>query len=188
MKEEHQLSPADSLIMTWFEAMGESTRGFVICCVAMLDDELRRLIQSKMPTDEDRRKAADDIFDPLKSGSLQSIHAKTQLAYAMGWIDDDTRNDVQQLARIRNIFAHERESPAFDDPRIQKLVMKLRMIRYVYEEADLKDLTRTDQFMMIGHVESEVSFDTKGKPFAHTLFLSSVHFILSSLEGGRNGS
>ena len=174
--------------MKWFEAMGESTRGFVICCVAMLDDELRRLIQSKMPTDEDRSKAAGDIFDPVKSGSLQSIHAKTQLAYAMGWIDDDMRHDVQQLARIRNIFAHERESPSFDDPRIQKMVMKLRMIRYVYDEADLKNLTRTDHFMMIGHVDSEVSFDTKGKPFAQTLFLSSVHLIVSSLEGASSGT
>lgn len=179
MSKENELSEADEIMLSWFEAMGESPRGFVVCCVAMIDDELGRLIRSEMDHDgENRIKVIDSIFDPVKGGSLQSIHAKRQIAYAMGWIDDDAYQDIGVLARIRNMFAHERACPTFDDEHIHKLIKKLKYPRYFYEKEDLDDLSQPDHFMMICHVGSDITYDTKGEPFAKTLFLSSVHTIM----------
>lgn len=195
MKGEHTLSKADEIMMGWFEAMGESPRGFVICCVAMIDDELGRMIRHEMeqkeqalrksnPKDEVRSGVIEAIFDPVKGGSLQTIHAKRQLAYAMGWIDNDMYHDIGVLARIRNLFAHVRISPTFDDAPVHKLVLKLKFPLWFYEKEDLHELSRRDRGMIAFHVDSEVQVDTKNEPFAKTLFFASVHMIVSNFQDG----
>jgi len=57
---------------------------------------------------------------------LGSVGAKAHLAFLMGLIGKELRNDLLALTNIRNRFAHEEEAETFEDEIIAEEVQKLR--------------------------------------------------------------
>lgn len=53
-----------------------------------------------------RDKVVKKLFEPTIGGPLVSLTHKARLAYALGLIDKTTQNDLEQIHKIRNEFAH----------------------------------------------------------------------------------
>jgi hypothetical protein len=105
------------------ELAGESPRAAVILAVASLEDELERLIRSKFPGETSRtlwKKIAGPGFTPL--GSLS---AKADIAQAFGFYGPKTRSIIQDIAVVRNKFAHNSAVRHFDHPSVFKSCKKL---------------------------------------------------------------
>ncbi len=62
------------------------------------------------------KKLLDAIFG--RQGFLASLAAKTQIAHAIGFIDDDEYHDLRIIHRIRNKFAHIPNQTSFQTPEI----------------------------------------------------------------------
>ena len=86
----------------------ESARGAVLCAHAFLEYELKRTLMTKLvAVGADRKKLA-PLFDD-DSGELRGGPALDRLAYALGLIDDPTRQALAAVRKLRNKFAHKLE-------------------------------------------------------------------------------
>ena len=100
-------------MLEWAEVFEESVRGLVVCCLAMIDDELCELIARKMTRANEHAEVVELIFDPKRGGSLHSLHAKRQLAFAMAWIEPDVYHDIGVLGGHPQSLRPRTESPFF---------------------------------------------------------------------------
>ena len=71
-----------------------------------------------------RGKEVRKLFDPSIGGPLVSLTHKARLAYALGLIDKTVMNDVVNIHKIRNEFAHSADA-SFTKTEVIKLVEKL---------------------------------------------------------------
>jgi DNA-binding MltR family transcriptional regulator len=87
--------------------------------VCTFDDGLELLLRTAMIENE-------SIDELMKDGQvLQSFSSKVKLAYALGLLPADVRDDLQCLNKIRNYFAHERAVTSFDKAPICDLCANL---------------------------------------------------------------
>jgi DNA-binding MltR family transcriptional regulator len=102
----------------------ESDRGCVLVAAAMLDEALEFLLRQRMASEEAAAKACvDPLFVGL--GPLKSFWAKTQLARALGFIDQWIYEDLERIRTLRNLFAHSYENADFADARVIALTERL---------------------------------------------------------------
>jgi len=66
-------------------------------------------------------------FNP-EGGSLVSLTHKARLIYSLGYIDETILDDLKQIHKIRNHFAHNVKM-AFTDTKVCKLVSKLSVVK-----------------------------------------------------------
>lgn len=71
-----------------------------------------------------RDKNVKKLFDPSINGPLVSLIHKARIAYAIGLIDKTSLNDLEQIHKIRNEFAHSIKMH-FTDTKVLKFVEKL---------------------------------------------------------------
>jgi hypothetical protein len=69
-------------------------------------------------------------------GPLGTFSSKIQLAYALGTIDDTTKDDLNCIRRIRNVCAHARISVTMDTPLVAKECKKLNFSRHLGGDID----------------------------------------------------
>lgn len=101
----------------------KNDRGVAITCASMLEDRLRWLIETKFIDDlSERRK--EKLFKG--QGALSTFAAKTEIAFALGLIKPEVRDQLVIIAQIRNRFAHGFKSVRFTDPKIVELCEKLQ--------------------------------------------------------------
>ena len=108
----------DGIRKTFIETLHkESDRGCVLVATAMIDEGLEVLLREYMTADE---KAIKACVEPLfvGFGPLKSFWAKTQLARALGLVDDWMYADMERIRKLRNLFAHSYQRADFDDPRV----------------------------------------------------------------------
>ena len=68
------------------------------------------------------------------NGPLGTLSARIQLAYAVGWIAEDVRFDLDQIRRIRNKFAHNFDHElTFEDQSIAAMCRTLRVAKVLLE-------------------------------------------------------
>lgn len=66
------------------------------------------------------------------SGALASLNNKTEVAYLLGWISDQCREDISRLAKIRNLFAHSIErNMSFDTQIVADHIKNLSMVAHL---------------------------------------------------------
>ena len=99
----------------------ERVEGIVYVC--SLDDGLELLLKTAMIDDE-------SVDELMKDGqALQSFSNKLKLAYALGLLPKDVRDDLHCLNKIRNYFAHERSVTSFDEAPIRDLCGNLSTVK-----------------------------------------------------------
>lgn len=89
----------------------ESDRGAVIILVSIIDDVLAAALERKMVPLNSDEKARLFGFD----APLGSFSARIKMAYALGVIDKDDRDDLNVMRAMRNACAHSRGGLSFDD-------------------------------------------------------------------------
>jgi DNA-binding MltR family transcriptional regulator len=92
------------------ELWQETDRGAALVGLAFIDEMLKRLFEAKML----QVKIAKKLLEYPRA--LSSAAARSDVAYALGWIGARTYGDLTTLRQIRNKFAHAHESVKFDDP------------------------------------------------------------------------
>jgi len=102
----------------------------VLYSAVILEENLRSMIQSFMvEMERPRNPPKGDPFTTLFGGSncvLGTFSSKISLAFALGLVSDDERNDLFYVKEIRNLFAHNWENVSFDMPNIIAYVANLR--------------------------------------------------------------
>ncbi|MFY9895886.1 MAG: MltR family transcriptional regulator [Xanthobacteraceae bacterium] len=101
----------------------KNDRGVAITCAASVEDRLRWLIETKFIDGLSETKK-DRIFTGL--GPLSSFLAKTEIAFALGLIKPEVREQLQIIGQIRNKFAHNFRRVRFSDPKIAEMCERLR--------------------------------------------------------------
>ena len=68
---------------------------------------------------------ADKVVDNFLDNSMESLYARSILAYAIGLISKEMLDDIDVVRSIRNIFAHQPEDCNFDSKEIREKCSKL---------------------------------------------------------------
>jgi DNA-binding MltR family transcriptional regulator len=104
----------------------ESDRGCILIGIALLDEALvenLRLAFRKDPTV--KKKFIDPLFE--SSGPLNSFSHRINIAFALGTISADVRDDLHTLRKLRNETAHLYGPTSFQDQRIRSKLKSLRI-------------------------------------------------------------
>jgi DNA-binding MltR family transcriptional regulator len=111
----------------------ESDRGCVLVGAAILEEGLDALLTAGFVEEKIVAKAS---IGPLfaAGGPLGSFWAKIQLAHALGLLSSDTHHDLESVRRLRNRFAHYRESVSFSDADVIAAVDRLSTIATVWRQ------------------------------------------------------
>ena len=92
----------------------QSDRIVAIVGAAYLDSTLDSLLRAAFI---DARDEVDRLFRP--DAPLGSNGSRCQLAYCLGLITCDQRDDLKIIAKIRNVFAHDFKALSFDTPQVR---------------------------------------------------------------------
>ena len=134
------------------EFYGTGDRVVAIVGAAYLDSTLDSLLRSIFV---DHREDAGRLLS--LDAPLGANGSRCQLAYCLGLITRDQRDDLKRVARIRNLFAHEFSATCFDEGSIRDHCLALKypsqlagMSSQIFEGDDAKrvrahidDLTAT---------------------------------------------
>jgi DNA-binding MltR family transcriptional regulator len=112
----------------------ESDRAAAILAASFLEAYLGQLIKEFMINDQ---KVCDELLNGY--GPLATFSARIKCAYALGYIDEKTRNNIKYIAKIRNEFAHNHKLKSFADSPIPDLCQNLPIV---------KNATLRDQYLI----------------------------------------
>jgi len=98
----------------------ESDRAAAILAASFLDDYLEQFLKEFMINDQ---KVCNNLLN--WPGPLSSFSTRRECAYAFGYINKETRNNIDDIAKIRNKFAHNYEVNSFNKHPISDLCQNL---------------------------------------------------------------
>jgi DNA-binding MltR family transcriptional regulator len=113
-----------------------SERGAALSAVAAIDRVLKDLLLAGLVDDRWSEKMLFGATSPLGS-----VGAKAHLAFLLGLISKELRNDLLTLTNIRNRFAHFEEAETFEDEVIAEELDKLRSFKVENTIDQLSTLT-----------------------------------------------
>jgi hypothetical protein len=96
----------------------------VLVASAWIEDSLEALLRANLAPDP---KGADRLL--RTDGPLGSFAAKVSLAYSLGLIGPDMRDDLDTIRSIRNEFAHFRSGVSFRDQSVRSRCKKLYTVQ-----------------------------------------------------------
>jgi DNA-binding MltR family transcriptional regulator len=95
-------------------------RVMAVVGAAYLDSILEQLLRAAFLNDDEE---ADRLLAPDRP--IGANGARYQLAYCLGLIDADQRDDLKTIAKVRNLFAHNYSVASLEDERAKSLVKGL---------------------------------------------------------------
>jgi hypothetical protein len=102
------------------DEIGKQTdRGAAIIAAAAIDDVLERLIIARFVELSSNRK--DALFGP-SNGPLSGLSSKIELGFALGLFNEERRQSLHLIRKVRNAFAHKMDPISFEDPNIFEIV------------------------------------------------------------------
>jgi len=99
-----------------------SDRGAALLVAPIIEQTLEQLIERSLPRKSNAALKA--LYE--RDGALSSLFSKIHLAYAMGLIDADIRDDMGVIRRVRNVFAHARRPVSFKTKEIADECRKMK--------------------------------------------------------------
>lgn len=135
-----------------------SDRAVAILAAIGVQDKINRLVIVQLATDD---KTIDELHS--REGPLHSFGMAIILAFAMGLIDEGTKNNLNTIRKIRNIFAHSYRPVTFKTTAIANAVRSLKFrpngkgktattFKRVYERTDHKAFAR-QMFLAVAMTE-----------------------------------
>jgi len=103
--------------------INESDRGAVIVAAALLEDDLSEKLKGVIKNNGLSSRQLKEFFD--LSGPLSSFSSKALICYAFGLITKDDFDDLVNLRKLRNKFAHTANHVSFLSLDVKKLVEEL---------------------------------------------------------------
>jgi hypothetical protein len=111
-------------IMEFRETLtNESHRAAALMATAYIDEQLKALLKKLFVNDH---KITDSLLK--SSGALGSFSARIDMAYSLGLIPKNIRDDLELMRKIRNDFAHTAKHLSFDCEPIKSRCLMLRSI------------------------------------------------------------
>ena len=115
------------------EEFADSTSHRIVAVVggAVVEESLRRALETRLRFGDDSEK----FFDPI-NGPLGPFAAKVRLGYLLHMYDEPERDCLNAIVRIRNIFAHRLDVTSLDQDNGElrkataKLILQTRYNHY----------------------------------------------------------
>jgi DNA-binding MltR family transcriptional regulator len=126
----------------------ESDRAVAILAASFLETFLGQFLKEFMIDDQ---QVFNDLFNGY--GPLATFSARTKCAYAFGYIDEETRNNLNYIRKIRNEFAHNHELNSFADSPIPDLCKNLSTVT---KNATLRDLYLFAVALTVGKLHQKI--------------------------------
>src|SRR5262245_908757 len=93
--------PKDLDLRAFFERFrGESDRACAVLGRALMEDMLRRLLETRMIVEADAPKLL------TGSGPLATFSSRINICHALGWLTEGDTRDLHCIREIGNDFAH----------------------------------------------------------------------------------
>jgi DNA-binding MltR family transcriptional regulator len=108
---------AEEIEAIYAEVEAQTDRGAAIIAAAIVDDLLTEALRRRLIL---TTTLAENLFNFDKNGPLANLTQKIDLAFAVGMIRSSVRNDLHNIRRIRNRFAHKIEPLTFADQKISQ--------------------------------------------------------------------
>lgn len=114
------------LILTSIDAEFRDCEDRVMAVVgaAYLDSIIEQLLRAAFMSDEEE---ADRLLAPDRP--IGATGARYQLAYCLGLISRDQRDDLKTIAKVRNLFAHDYSIASLEDERAKAIVKSLHFAK-----------------------------------------------------------
>ncbi|HUX11940.1 MAG TPA: MltR family transcriptional regulator [Spirochaetia bacterium] len=174
---EHETDEADLDNRLIFQ---ESDRGAALLAASLLEEILERLLRAFF--DEAHRQITPiltSLFDAM--GPLGTFAGKSKFAFAARLITETQYEDLEQIRKVRNEFAHTTGPADFTDPRIAKRMEKLHYAAFLKKRIPRYSLKRGSTDDEIAVPEEELK--RLGMIKANKAFLASaVKWLLSDFE------
>jgi DNA-binding MltR family transcriptional regulator len=151
------------------EFNSQSARTTAIVGAAILDDCLGRLIAARLPTEGETKK---QLFKP-PSGALSSFDTKIKVAYTMGILSKVAFQDLTEIAKIRNLFAHRLYIADFEHPEVKPLCDKLHLIETHVFSGRVPENTGLRLCMAVPDLEERLS-TAKGRYFLSIMLIHGI--------------
>lgn len=110
-------------------------------------------------------KSERDAIFRSENAPLATFAAKTRICHALGYIEGHTRDLLDDIRKIRNVFAHTVDNLNFGDLKLDKLFDRLR--RTVHAKQDLPNwrifilAVTTAMLEILQHDAKRAEFETK---------------------------
>lgn len=142
------------------EIDGESNRAAAITALAYIENNLVLAIMTRL-----RSLSADEqkiVFDD-EIAPLRDFSAKVDMAFALNLYDDNVRQDLHRLRKIRNKFAHTLDVRDFDHPLISRYCDELTGTQRLDPPKRLRGrpLTRRERYVELAfHFATRFALET----------------------------
>jgi hypothetical protein len=155
--------------------LNESDRGAVLVGLAILDAQIEELLKTKFEAaqaaylDQQDFHSYEGDFVALTTrhqrvarrllaypGPLSTAAARQDVAFAMGWINEDVYDDLNRLRNLRNKAAHSTDPlHLFDDKETQRLIHAMKFanpmfvnVRAVYKHGFLLMIIELQNYLL----------------------------------------
>jgi DNA-binding MltR family transcriptional regulator len=138
----------------------ETDRGYAIVAAILLDGLLETLLRKKMIPS-----VPNEIFSGY--GPLSSFSAKIDLSFYLGFISRGEYDELHQIRRIRNEFAHSLNAPlSFSHPPVCDRISSLRFTgsSLLKEETSKRVDFEISVLVLIGFLYAIIERSTPPKP------------------------
>ena len=112
--------PAEQIEVPFPSLARYGSRGAAVLALALFEEQLREAIESR---------------DVAFKGSGLKFRVNVEIAYALGLYDQETRDGLHTVRKIRNKFAHSRDPLEFEHEEVAALC---RQLRTDYKTANLR--------------------------------------------------
>jgi len=119
----------------FLELRKETDAALVVLSTSYVDTHLTDAFKKNMPNLSENESTY--IFD--SAGPFSTMSGKIRVAHALGWLSDETSEDLHLLRKIRNLFAHDPYKRKIDASEIADYVATL----HKYEIAPLDAIKQT---------------------------------------------
>jgi hypothetical protein len=130
--------------------VGESDRGAVLLAASYLDSLLGDLL------------SAASVDHKTLKGVVRTLSGRIRVAYALGLLPEDIREDLSSITQIRNKFAHYVEPASFATDAVRRMCAELNSTRWM-ERAFPRKVTTDPRVLFIWSVQTAMFYINRRK-------------------------
>src|SRR5262249_55456349 len=166
-----------------------SDRGTALIAVAWVDDSLEACLRAFFRDEKNAGDRHQRIVDALlqSDGPLGSFASRIKLAYLLGIITVSLYSDLEIMRKIRNSFAHGRQTVRFSDQSIKDRCKSLSAAQAFQRGAGQSIRSPRQKFLISAFfaTESLLSYAKHAKPVKTAIFdlyPSMIHRMAKSMS------